>query len=130
MRNVELGMKNSNVIADKSMDFSVRIVRLYKYLVDKKAEYVLLKQLLRSGTSIGANIREAIYAQSQADFNAKMYIALKESGESAYWLELLKKTKFLTEEQAKSMLDDCGELIKILLSITKTIKDKQSQNYS
>ena len=123
-------MKNSNVIADKSMDFSVRIVRLYKYLVDKKAEYVLLKQLLRSGTSIGANIREAIYAQSQADFNAKMYIALKESGESAYWLELLKKTKFLTEEQAKSMLDDCGELIKILLSITKTIKDKQSQNYS
>ena len=123
-------MKKPNVIADKSMDFAVRIVRLYKYLADKKSEHVLSKQLLRSGTSIGANIREAIYAQSQADFNAKMYIALKGAGESAYWLELLERTKYLTEEQAKSMLDDCGELIKILLSITKTINDKQSKNHS
>ena len=123
IRNVELGMKKSNVVVDKSMDFAIRIVRLYKYLQNDKAEYVISKQLLRSGTSIGANVREAIYAQSRADFNAKMYIALKEAGESAYWIELLERTQYLTEVQAKSILDDCGELIKILLSITKTLKD-------
>ena len=130
IRNVELGMKKSNVVADKSMNFAVRIVRLYKYLTDKHSEYVLSKQLLRSGTSIGANVREAIYAQSTADFNAKMYIALKEAGESAYWIELLERTRYLTKEESKSILDDCGELIKILLSITKTIKDKSSPNNS
>ena len=127
---MELGMKKQNIIVDKSMDFAVRIVNLYKYLCTKHSEYVISKQLLRSGTSIGANIREAVYAQSRADFNAKMYIALKEAGESAYWIELLEKTQYLTKEETKSILDDCGELIKILLSITKTIKDNQSQNHS
>ena len=118
-------MKEPNLIVDKSMAFAVRIVNLYKYLVKKYSENILSKQLLRSGTSIGANVREAVFAQSKADFNAKMYIALKESGETAYWIELLEKTEYLTHSQGKSLLDDCNELIKILTSITKTMKDKK-----
>ena len=119
-------MKKENVIVDKSMEFAVRIVNLYKYLTKRHAEYVISKQLLRSGTSIGANIREAVYAQSQADFYAKLYIALKEASESAYWIELLERTQYLTKKEATSILDDCGELIKILSAITKTLKDKNS----
>lgn len=117
-------MNKENPIVDKSMNFAVRIVKLYKYLRDNHSEHVLSKQVLRSGTSIGANVREAIYAQSPADFNAKMYIALKEASESAYWIELLERTGYLTKGQAKSILEECGELIKILSSITKTVKDK------
>ena len=117
-------MDKANPILEKSMDFAVKIVKLYKYLIKEHAEYVLSKQLLRSGTSIGANVSEAVYAQSRADFLSKMYIALKEANESAYWIELLKRTNYLTDKQSKSILDNCGELIKILSSITKTIKDK------
>ena len=124
MRNEELGMKKENPVVDKSMLFAIRIVNLYKYLVQNRSEYVISKQLLRSGTSIGANVSESVYAQTRADFNSKMYIALKEASESAYWIELLKRTEYLTETQAKSILDDCNELIKILSSITKTVKDK------
>ena len=113
---------------DKSMEFAVRIVNLYKYLIQNHSEYVLSKQLLRSGTSIGANIREAQCAQSQADFLAKMYIAFKEATESAYWIELLERTEYLTRTQSKSMLDDCNELIKILSSITKTTKERTIKN--
>lgn len=125
-------MKKPNPIVDKSMAFAVRIVNLYSYLVKNRSEYVMSKQLLRSGTSIGANVRESVYAQSRADFNAKMYIALKEAGESAYWIELLERTEYLTPTQAKSIYDDCDELIKILSSITKTTKtngkdDKHAQ---
>lgn len=123
-------MKTSNLIVDKSFDFAVRIVKLYNYLRDEKSEYVMSNQLLRSGTSIGANVREAIYAQTTADFNAKMYIALKEAGESAYWIELLERTGYLKPSHAKSILDDCGELIKILSSITKTLKDNARQAHS
>ena len=89
-------MKESNVIVDKSMNFAVRIVNLYKYLTKEKSEYVLSKQLLRSGTSIGANVNEAVRAQSPADFVAKMNIALKEAGESEYWIKLLEKTDYLS----------------------------------
>lgn len=121
-------MSKPNPIVDKSMAFALRIVNLYKYLKYNRAEYVMSKQLLRSGTSIGANVRESIYAQTRADFNTKMYIALKEASESAYWIELLERTEYLTATQAKSILDDCNELIKILSSITKTIKD--SRNHS
>ena len=120
-------MKESNPIVDKSLDFAVQIVKLNKYLRDEHSEYVLSNQLLRSGTSIGANVREAIYAQTKADFNAKMYIALKEAGESAYWLELLERTGYLKPSHAKSILEDCGELIKILSSITKTLTDNARQ---
>ncbi|MBQ6131955.1 MAG: four helix bundle protein [Selenomonadaceae bacterium] len=115
-------MKKDNVIVNKSMAFAIRIVNLYKYLVKNRSEYVLSKQLLRSGTSIGANVRESVCAQSRADFNSKMYIALKEANETVYWLELLEQTEYLTPMQGKSMLDDCNELIKILSSITKTMK--------
>ena len=115
-------MKNSNLIVDKSMNFAVRTVNLYKFLKNEKSEYILSKQLLRSGTSIGANIKEAIRAQSKADFNTKMHIALKEASETEYWLELLEKTEYITKAQAESMLNDCVEIIKILISITKTIK--------
>lgn len=110
------------------MAFAVRIVNLYKYLIQKRSENVMSKQLLRSGTSIGANVRESVYAQSRADFNSKMYIALKEASETAYWLELLERTDYLTETQSKSMLDDCNELIKILSSITKTTKERLIKN--
>ncbi len=115
-------MKKFNVIVDKSMDFAVRIVKLYKFLKDTRSEYVLSKQVLRSGTSIGANIKEATYAQSKADFNAKMYIAMKEASETEYWIELLERTEYITKKQAESLLTDCVELIKILTAITKTVK--------
>ena len=115
-------MSKSNVIVDKSMNFAIRIVNLYKFLRDNRAEYVLSKQILRSGTSIGANVKEATYAQSKADFNAKMYIAMKEAAETEYWIELLEKTDYITKTQAESLLTDCIELIKLLTSITKTVK--------
>ena len=115
-------MKTSdeNLIATKSKAFAIRSINLYKYLTDNKKEFVMVKQLLRSGTSIGANIKEAIRGQSKADFGAKMNIALKESSESEYWLELLYETKFIKENEAESMLSDCRELIKLLTSIVKT----------
>ena len=93
-----------NLIVDKSMDFAVRIVNLYKYLTKEKSEYILSKQLLRSGTSIGANVNEAVRAQSPADFVAKMYIALKESGESEYWIKLLEKQIILLKFKLKVYL--------------------------
>ncbi|MBR3051858.1 MAG: four helix bundle protein [Selenomonadaceae bacterium] len=118
-------MKKANPILDKSKAFAIRIVNLYNYLKINKSEYVMSKQLLRSGTSIGANVRESVYAQSRADFLSKMYIALKEAGESAYWIEILEDTKYLTPSQAKSIYDDCDELIKILSSITNTTKNSK-----
>ena len=117
-------MSNSNIIADKTLAFAVRIVNLYKYLKDEKSEYVMSKQLLRSGTSIGANVKEASRAQSKADFNSKMHIAMKEASETEYWLELLERTNSLTKPQAESMLNDCVEIIRILIAITKTAENK------
>lgn len=116
-------MRGSGAIYDKSKAFAVRIVKMYKYLSEERKEYVLSKQALRSGTSIGANVREAAYAQSRADFKTKMYIALKEANETAYWLELLTETGYLKAEHGASISGDCEELIKILSSITKTLKD-------
>ena len=115
-------MKESNLIVDKSMDFAVRIVNLYKFLRHNRSEHILSKQVLRSGTSIGANVKEATRAQSKADFNTKMHIAMKEAVETEYWIELLEKTEYLTKPQAESILSDCVELIKILIAITKTVK--------
>ena len=117
-------MKSDNVIVDKSMDFSIRIVKLYKFLTESKREYVLSKQILRSGTSIGANVKEGVRGQSKADFISKMSIALKEASETEYWLELLYKTDYLNENQYKSINGDCEELIKILMSIVKTSNHK------
>lgn len=124
MRNEELEMAE-NAVFSKSKKFAVRIVRLYKYLCESKSEYVLSKQLLRSGTSIGANIAEAECGISKKDFLAKMYIAFKESAETKYWIELLYETKYITEEQYKSIVADCIELQKLLSAITKNSKDEK-----
>ena len=109
-----------NAIYDKSFLFAIRIVKLYRYITDNKKEYVLSKQLLRSGTSIGANVAEAEKGQSSADFYAKMSIALKEANETKYWLHLLHATDYLTEQQFRSMEKDVRELIALLVSICKT----------
>ncbi len=111
---------SENIVENKSFDFAVRIVKLYKHLITNKNEYVLSKQLLRSGTSIGANIAEAQKAQSKADFNAKMNIALKEAHETDYWLRLLYKTDYLTTEEFHSINDNIKEILAILISICKT----------
>ena len=112
-----------NVVFDKSKKFAIRIVKLYKYLCDEKKELILSKQLLRSGTSIGANIAEATSAFSKKDFLAKMYIAFKECSESKYWLELLHETDYLTQSEFDSINADCTEIQMLLSSITKTLKD-------
>ena len=96
------------VIANLSMDFALRIVNLYKYLIDEKNEYVMSKQLLRSGTSIGANIAESEHAQSKADFISKLYIALKEANETKYWLSLLEKANYLTEGRVNAKRFACN----------------------
>lgn len=113
-------MKTDNVIVSKSKAFAVRIIMLYKYLCINKKEFVLSKQLLRSGTSIGANVKEAIRGQSKDDFAHKMNISLKEASETEYWLELLFETDYITEQQFNSIIADCTELIKILTSIIKS----------
>ena len=115
-------MKQNNIVLEKSMDFAVRIVRLYQFLCDSKKEFVMSKQVLRSGTSIGANLKEAIRGQSRADFCAKVNIALKEASETEYWLELLYRTDYITKTQYDSIHGDCIELIKLLTSIIKSTR--------
>ncbi len=110
----------SNPIAEKSFAFAVRIVRLYKHLCEGGKEYLLPKQLLRSGTSIGANISEALQGQSKKDFISKMNIALKECAETEYWIRLFTATDYLNEAESQSILSDCVELGKLLTSIIKT----------
>ena len=109
-------------VEQKSFQFAIRIVRLHRYLRVSKKEFVLSKQLLRSGTSIGANIAEAQQAQSRADFIAKLSIALKETSETKYWLRLLKATGYLSGNESQSVYADCVELEKILVSILKSTK--------
>ncbi len=111
-----------NIIKIESFAFSVRIVKLYQYLYAEKKEFVLSKQLLRCGTSVGAAIREAEYAESRLDFKHKMHIAQKEINESIYWLELLKATNYLISEQFESIHNDAIEIIKLLTRIIKTTK--------
>ena len=108
-----------NIIMTKSFAFSVRIVNLHRYLVDHKKEYVISKQVYKSGTSIGANIAEAQRAQSTADFVSKMKIALKEANETQYWLQLLHETKTITDKEFVSIHDDLIEILKILTAICK-----------
>ena len=120
-------MKRDNIFVDKSFSFAVRIVNLYKYLCSDKKEFVLSKQLLRSGTSIGANISESQDAQSTNDFISKLSIALKEARESKYWIELLKETEYLTKKESDSLVNDLIELIKLLVTIIKTTKDNNGK---
>lgn len=117
-------MGQDNTIVVKSKAFAVRIIRLYQFLQNEKKEYTLSKQLLRSGTSIGANVKEAIRGFSKKDFRFKLGIALKEASESEYWLELLFETDYISEKQFLSLKDDCVELIKILTSILNSSNEK------
>ena len=113
-----------NIVSDKSFEFAVRIVNVYKYLTQEHKEYVMSKQLLRCGTSIGANVSEAQRGQSKADFRAKMNIALKEANETNYWLRLLFRTNFLDETQFRSLEADIGEILGLLTAICKTADEK------
>lgn len=115
-------MKNENIIKQKSFSFAVKIVSIYKHLNENKKEYVLCKQLLRSGTSIGANIREADNAESKSDFIHKMSIAQKETDETLYWLELLKESDYLSENDFNDLASDAAEILKILRSIILSTK--------
>lgn len=114
-------MENNNTMKYKIKAFAVRVVKLYQYLCEEKKEYVLSKQILRSGTSIGANIAESECAISRKDFVSKIYISLKECVETIYWLELLYDTDFLSEKEFQSMKNDCEEMRKMMSSITKTV---------
>jgi four helix bundle protein len=111
-----------NLIVSKSFAFSIRIVKFYKYLKTKKKENELSKQILRSGTSIGSNVEEAIGGQSKKDFLNKISIAYKEARETHYWLRLLYETKFINQDEFESLLKDCEELLKILGSIQISTK--------
>jgi four helix bundle protein len=117
-------MGTDNTIVQKSKAFAIRIIRLYQFLTNEKKEFVLSKQLLRSGTSVGANVKEAIRGFSKKDFRFKLGIALKEASESEYWLELLVATDYISETQFQSLEDDCVELIKILTAILNSSNDK------
>ncbi|MBK6506007.1 MAG: four helix bundle protein [Ignavibacteria bacterium] len=117
-----------NVIMDKSYDFALRTAKLYLFLREEKKEFEMSKQILRSGTSIGANVEEAIGGQSRKDFASKLGIAYKEARETKFWLRLLTDTKLITPAVSSSMLNDCEELLRILGSILKTIRRGRSEN--
>lgn len=114
----------------KSKRFAVRVVKLYRFLRENKSEYVMSKQLLRCGTSIGANLAEAECAISKKDFLAKVYIALKECAETKYWLELLYETQYLTEEEYKSIAGDCEEIRRMLSATTRTLNSALHSSHS
>ena len=115
-------MKSENVVRERSFAFAVRVVRAYQFLMRERKESVLSKQFLRSGTSVGANVEEAVGGQSEADFISKLSVAYKEARETAYWIRLLQSTDYLTESQAQSLLADADELCKILAKILITTK--------
>ncbi len=115
---------SGNVLADKSKRFALRIIKLHKFLNSTKREAVLSKQLLRSGTSIGANIKEGAYSQSKADFTSKFFIAQKECAETEYWLELLYESEYITKAEFDSIYEDCQELMRLLISSTKTLQGR------
>ncbi len=119
-------MENQNYILNKSKAFALRIINLYKYLCENANIYPIAKQILRSGTSVGANVREAVRGQSKPDFYSKLGIALKEAEETEYWLELLHESDYISAKQFESIYCDCEEIIKLLVAITKTQKSNNS----
>ncbi len=146
IRNEELGIRNEgvgkadeikskgifmkdNIVYEKSKIFALNIIKIYKLLNEEKKENVLSKQMLRSGTSIGANITEAVSAISRKEFLSKMYIAFKECNEALYWLELLHQSQYLNEEEYNSIYEECYELKKMLSSITKTVRESENKHY-
>ncbi|MDA3838812.1 MAG: four helix bundle protein [Candidatus Delongbacteria bacterium] len=116
-------MKKSNIIKDKSFDFALRIIKLYKFLIEKK-EFILSKQILRSGTSVGAMVRESEQAESKPDFIHKLAISLKEANETEYWMELLHKSDYIDTTQYESIKKDCKEILKLLTSIIKSSRGR------
>ena len=118
-------MQKDNPLLDKSLLFAARIVKLNKYLTKEKKETVIAKQIIRSATSIGANANEAIYGQSKADFIAKLQISLKETAETEYWLRLLVLSDYITDKEGESLLSDCLEIKRILISTLKTAKENK-----
>ena len=121
-------MKTGNVVQEKSYAFALRVVKMYQHLTKPRKEFVLSKQVLRSGTSIGANVEEAIGGQSRKDFAAKLNIAYKEARETHYWLRLLRDSGYLNETESTSILTDCDELLKLTGSILKTMKRNSAPN--
>jgi four helix bundle protein len=115
-------MARDSILLDKSLKFAARIVKLHKYLIKEKQESIISKQIIRSATSIGANANEAIYGQSKADFLSKLHISLKETAETEYWLRLLVLSDYITENEGKSLLDDCLEIKRILIATLNTSK--------
>ena len=114
-----------NILIEKSVIFASRIIKLHKYLIKDKKEHIISKQIVRSGTSIGANINEANYGQSKADFISKMHIALKETAETEYWIKLLIMSDFVSEDLGESLLNDCLELKRILVASINTAKENK-----
>ena len=123
MRNEE--PRRNDPLKEKSFAFSLRVIKLYKYLTNTHREYILSKQILRSGTAIGALVREAKFAQSKADFLHKLTIALKEANETYYWLELLHQSEYLDDTMFQSIQPDIDALLNLLIASTKTVKNKQ-----
>ena len=117
-------LKKDSIILIKSYSFALKVIKLYQYLINEKKEYVLSKQLMRSGTSVGANVNEAISAQSKRDFVHKLSIALKEARETLYWINLIRDSDYLIENSFEQIEEDCNEIIKILTSIILTTKAK------
>ena len=120
-------MATQSIVGEKSLAFGKRIAKCYRYLKDKKKETVMSKQLLRCGTSIGANVREGLYAQSRKDFISKLNIALKEARENLYWINLLHRNKYLDEKQYESLNNDCEELVRILVSRCRKLDTDSSR---
>jgi len=117
-------MEKDNILHSKSYNFAIRIVKLSQFLMHEKKEYILSKQILRSGTSVGALVSESKFAQSKADFVNKLMVSLKEANETQYWINLLHDTDYITTQMHKSLYSDIDELISLLVSITKTLKNK------
>ncbi len=121
-----MDIDKDNLIGNLSKQFALKIIRLYKYLQETKTEFVISKQVLRSGTSIGANVHEALRGQSKSDFAAKMNIALKEASETEYWLELLRDGGYVSKDDLKEIMDDCIRINRILIAIVKTSFDNKA----
>lgn len=119
-------MKEDNLIQKKSYEFALRIVKLYIYLSEKKKEFVLSKQILKSGTSIGANVEEALGAQSKADFICKLAIAYKEARETHYWIRILRDSNFINEKEAASIVKDIEQILRIIAKIQITLKKNKT----
>ena len=114
-----------NILIDKSIAFASRIIKLHQYLIKTKKETIISKQIVRSGTSIGANINEANYGQSKADFISKMHIALKETAETEYWIKLLTMSEYITEDMGSSLLSNCLEIKRVLIASINTAKENK-----